>query len=191
MDKEFDIFRSNNSGRPQKHVVLRSVPCKKFSCNMAEMSRYAKDSRKYRERKKRVKELQEKIVEEKKGMIPAEEVDAALWQTVIAYQGYPFYTISGLPFTYSLKLGRNGGFTKELFVTRMENSKSLAWSSVRIAFARAKEKECVITRPKELGDIRGVSYVYSLLWRFGVIAVPEESADKMRGKGTPAEKPNK
>ena len=166
------------------------LPYKKFSYNMEDTSRYAEDSRKYRERKKRVKELQEKIFQEKKGIISEEETDAALWRTVIAYQGYPFHTISGLPFTYSLKLGRNGGFTKELFVTRMENSKSLAWSSVRIAFEKAKEKEGVVARPKELGDIRGVSYVYSLLWRFGVIEVPEKCAYKMRGRGyaAPAEK---
>lgn len=105
-----------------------------------------------------------------------------LWNCIVVFQDYPFFTVSGLPFTYTLKRGRNGEFTKELFVDRMANSKSLAWSSIRIAFERAKEQDEVIDRPKALGDVRGVSYVYSLLWRFGLIAVPKESEEKLSGR---------
>ena len=32
----------------------------------------------------------------------------ALWQAVVAFQGEAFYTISGLPFSYTLKRGRSG-----------------------------------------------------------------------------------
>ena len=32
---------------------------------------------------------------------------------------------------------------------------------------------------KELGDIRGVSYIYPILWRFGLIRVPEAIEKKM------------
>ena len=79
-----------------------------------------------------------------------------LWRCIIAFQEYPFYTISGLPFTYTLKTGRRGGLTKELFIDRRENSKSLAWSSVKIAFERAIEsKDTVFSRPKEIADVRG------------------------------------
>lgn len=105
-----------------------------------------------------------------------------LWNCIVAFQGYPFYTSSGLPFSYALKRGRNGRYTRELFIDRRENSKSLAFSSVRLAFERAVEKKGVIvSRPKEIADVRGVSYSYSLLWRFGVISVPEEIEIKMRG----------
>lgn len=94
-----------------------------------------------------------------------------------------FYTVSGLPFTYKLKVGRDGEFTKELFIDRRENSKSLSWSSVRIAFERAVEKQgTVFERPKAIGDIRGISYIYSLLWRFRVITVPEEAEKKLKGE---------
>ena len=107
-----------------------------------------------------------------------------LWRCIIAFQEYPFYTISGLPFTYTLKTGRRGGLTKELFIDRRENSKSLAWSSVKIAFERAIEsKDTVFSRPKEIADVRGVSYSYSLLWRFGVIKVPKKVENKLRGEG--------
>lgn len=106
-----------------------------------------------------------------------------LWKCVIAFQNYPFHTASGLPFTYTLKFGRNGECTKELFIDRRENSKSLAWSSVKIAFEKAAEKQgTVFERPKAIADVRGVSYSYSLLWRFGVISVPEEVEKKLRGK---------
>ncbi len=102
-----------------------------------------------------------------------------LWQTVIAYQGCPFKTVSGLPFSYTIKKGRNGELTKELWIDRRENSKSLAWSSISLAFSSAiKIKEA--KRPKALGDIRGVSYIYSMLWRFGVLQVPPEAEEKMK-----------
>ena len=97
-----------------------------------------------------------------------------LWNCIIAFQNYPFHTVSGLPFSYTLKKGRNGEYTKELFIDRRENSKSLAWSSVRMAFEKALEKKgAVFTRPKELADVRGVSSVFRLLWRFGMISVPD------------------
>ena len=41
---------------------------------------------------------------------------------------------------------------------------------VCLAFRRAREIGYA-DRPKALGDIRGVSYVYPLLWRFGVLRV--------------------
>ena len=53
------------------------------------------------------------------------------------------------------------------------------WSSVRLAFLNACRKTEDVKRPKELGDIRGISYIYPLLWRFGVITVPENTAKKM------------
>lgn len=59
-----------------------------------------------------------------------------LWECIIAFQDYHFETISGLPFTYQLKRGRNGELTKELWIDRRKNSKSLAWSSVLKAFEK-------------------------------------------------------
>ena len=41
----------------------------------------------------------------------------------------------------------------------------------------------VYEKPKAIGDIRGISYIYPMLWRFGVIKVPEEVEQKLRGKG--------
>lgn len=93
----------------------------------------------------------------------------------------PFY-YAVLPFQYTLRIGRNGDFTKELFINRRENSKSLYWGSVRIAFEKAMEKtDHFFLRPKDIADVRGISYVYSLLWRFGIIMVPENIEHKLKG----------
>lgn len=114
--------------------------------------------------------------------LAADCTEENLWKCVMAFQRYPFFTSSGLPFTYTLKTGRDGTYTKELFIDRRTNSKSLAWSSVKLAFKKALEKtDRTFSGPKEIGEIRGISYSYSLLWRFGVIRVPADVEQKLEG----------
>ena len=142
----------------------------------------------------------EKILEE----LRAEQSEDALWAAVIAFQGYKFRTYSGLVFSYSLKKGRcrgnaesgvaneqdeaykkdkackqGGVYTKELFIDRRENSKSLAWSSVLLAFHNIPSIGSVVDRPKALGDIRGVTYIYAMFYRFGLIDAPQKAKEKM------------
>ena len=92
------------------------------------------------------------------------------WGVVLAYAGVKFKTYSGLPFSYEVRKGRNGEYKKELWIDRREKSKSLAWSSVLLALGNIKEK--VVDRPKALGDIQGVTYIYGMFYRFGLIDVP-------------------
>ena len=99
------------------------------------------------------------------------------WGVVLAYAGIKFKTYSGLPFSYEIKKGRNGEYTKELWIDRREKSKSLAWSSVLLALKNIKGE--VVDRPKALGDIRGVTYIYGMVYRFGLINVPDEVKEKM------------
>ena len=99
------------------------------------------------------------------------------WGVVLAYAGVKFKTYSGLPFTYEIKKGRSGEYTKELWIDRREKSKSLAWSSIVLALGNIKEE--VVERPKALGDIRGVTYIYGMFYRFGLIDVPDEVKEKM------------
>ena len=133
-----------------------------------------------------------------------EQSEEALWTAVIAFQGYKFRTYSGLVFSYGLKKGRGRGiaesgvaneqdeackkaeackqggvYTKELFIDRRENSKSLAWSSVLLAFHNIPSIGSVVDRPKALGDIRGVTYIYAMFYRFGLIDAPEKAKEKM------------
>ena len=102
-----------------------------------------------------------------------------LWKCVVAFRGYKFKTLSGLPFTYKLKKGRGDEFTKELWIDRREGSKSLAWSSVLLAYHNIGKIGEVVDKPKALGDIRGVSYIYGLFYRFGLIDVPKKVKEKM------------
>ena len=99
------------------------------------------------------------------------------WSVVLAYAGVKFKTYSGLPFSYEIKKGRNGEYTKELWIDRREKSKSLAWSSIVLALGNIKGE--VVERPKALGDIRGVTYIYGMFYRFGLIDVPDEVKEKM------------
>ena len=128
-----------------------------------------------------------------------------LWRCIAEFQNTRMWTASGLPFQYKLKVGRNGRFTKELWVDRREDSKSLAWSSVKLAFHSLYDAEAETSQeniecmesmkhtdytdqtdqaegtriPKALGDIRGISYIYALFYRFELIEVPEKSREKM------------
>ena len=107
-----------------------------------------------------------------------EPTEENFWGVVLAYAGVKFKTYSGLPFSYEIKKGRNGEYTKELWIDRREKSKSLAWSSVLLALGSIKEE--VVDRPKALGDIRGVTYIYGMFYRFGLIDVPDEVKEKMK-----------
>lgn len=107
----------------------------------------------------------------------AHPTEENFWGVVLAYAGVKFKTYSGLPFSYEIKKGRNGEYTKELWINRREKSKSLAWSSIVLALENIKEE--VVERPKALGDIRGVTYIYGMFYRFGLIDVPDEVKEKM------------
>ncbi len=109
-----------------------------------------------------------------------------LWSCIVAFQGEPLRTMSGLPYSYTLKEGKHGGLTKELWVDRRENSKSITWSSIRMAFRNvlkmkeglAEGEKPYVKRPKALGDIRGVSYIYPLFDRFGLIETDPDKDGK-------------
>ena len=109
-----------------------------------------------------------------------EPTEEHLWEVVLLYAGVRFKTYSGLPFTYEIRKGRNVQYTKELWIDRRENSKSLAWSSVLLALGHIKKVGEIVERPKALGDIRGVTYIYGMFYQFGLINVPDEAKEKMK-----------
>ena len=106
-----------------------------------------------------------------------EPTEEHLWETVLLYSGVRFKTYSGLPFTYEIRKSRSGEYTKELWIDRQEKSKSLAWSSIILALGNIKGD--VVDRPKALGDIRGVTYIYGMFYRFGLIDVLDDAKEKM------------
>ena len=107
----------------------------------------------------------------------ANPTEENFWGVVLVYAGVKFKTYSGLPFTYEVRKGRSGEYTKELWINRRAKSKSLAWSSIVLALKNIKGE--VVDRPKALGDIRGVTYIYGMFYRFGLIDVPDKVKEKM------------
>lgn len=108
--------------------------------------------------------------------LQAEKTDEALWTCIELFQNEEIRMFSGVAFTYTLKYGKNGEYTKELWVDRRKNSKSLAFGSVLRAFHNllALGDAPLVNRPKALGDIRGVSYSYALFAHFGLLRMPEK-----------------
>ena len=57
------------------------------------------------------------------------------WGVVVGYAGVKFKTYSGLSFSYEVRKGRNGEYTKELWIDRREKhivcngNKMNSWSS--------------------------------------------------------------
>ena len=108
-----------------------------------------------------------------------EPTEEHLWEVVLLYAGVSFKTYSGLPFTYEIRKGRNGQYTKELWIDRREKSKSLAWSSVLLALGNIKKGGEVVERPKALGDIRGITYIYGIFYEFALLEMPEKAKEKI------------
>lgn len=104
-----------------------------------------------------------------------------LWNALLIYQGYTFYTMTGLQFSYEIRKGRNGEYTKELWIDRRGESKSLTMSTILKAYENSIGAG-IVERPKNLGDLRGVSYIYSIFFRFGLIEVPEEVKEVLQGR---------
>ena len=104
-----------------------------------------------------------------------------LWDALLLVQGYTFYTVTGLQFSYEIRKGRRGEYTKELWIDRRGESKSLTMSTVLKAYENSVGAG-IVDRPKALGDLRGVSYIYPIFYRFGLIEVPEKVKEVLRGK---------
>ena len=115
------------------------------------------------------------------------EAEDALWQAVIAYQDYPFHTSSGLPFSNTVRQKKNGEYSGELLISRKESSKTLTKSSMLLALQRVRDRSDpeppLYTDPKTIGQIFGISYIYSLFWKWNLLRVPEKVEKKLRRKG--------
>lgn len=128
-----------------------------------------------------------------------EELEQALWKVLLSCQECLFYTASGLPFSYIVKRRKDGAYSGELIISRKEGSKTLTRSSVMLAFHRvldegwkaaaavcSEEKEPVwipaeFKGPKAIGQVFGISYIYSMFWKWGLIRVPEKKKDGLMG----------
>ena len=141
------------------------LPYKKIPYKEEDISSNAEWCDLYRKRKAAVQKLHEQ---------PDEQ---SLWDCFILFRNYQFHTATGLKFMYEIKKGRSGIYTKELWIDRTEG-KSLVWSSVLLAFNRI-ENGRTYERPKDLSDSRGISYLFPMFYRFGLIEVSDKVKVKM------------
>lgn len=93
-----------------------------------------------------------------------------LWAAVVAFEGYPLKTTSGLEFSYRFKVNRHGRPGNELQISR--KAKTITRSSVEMALTMVIDKNKPLpvrmTTPKELG-VFGASYIYPLFIRLGLV----------------------
>ncbi len=142
------------------------LPYSKVPYKESEVSANADRCELYRKRKAAVEEI----------------IDSdALWDALLLFQGYTFYTVTGLQFSYEIRKGRSGEYTKELWIDRRGESKSLTMSTVLKAYENSIGAG-IVNCPKALGDLRGVSYIYPIFYRFGLIEVPEKVRVILNGK---------
>jgi hypothetical protein len=133
------------------------LPYSKAIYKLEDASVTAERIRKYRSRKQSVEVL--KVVIKNENQIAAE---AALWDTLVLFQEYPFCTAKGLRFSYIIK-------GNEIFFTR--KAKSVIRATVNLALKeviKLQENGIKITGPKKLGCF-GSSYLYTVFIRIGVI----------------------
>ena len=129
------------------------------------------------------RQLYEGIIEGR----PIPELETILWDAVVAYQNQPLRTLSGLEFSYTVKHKKNGEYSGELLVSRKETSKTLTRSSVMLAFHKVLEQIEVTEKdgtvlfappsykgPKAIGQIFGISYIFSLFLALGLIKTQKE-----------------
>ena len=134
-----------------------------------------------------IKELHRGIIEGK----TQEELDVLLWDAVLTYQDQMLYTLSGLEFSYTVKHKKNGEYSGELLISRKETSKTLTRSSVMLAFHKVLEQREVTEKdgtvlftppsykgPKAIGQIFGISYIFSLFLALGLIKTADRNIRK-------------
>ena len=134
------------------------------------------------------RQLYEGIIEGR----PIPELETILWDAVVAYQNQPLRTLSGLEFSYTVKHKKNGEYSGELLVSRKETSKTLTRSSVMLAFYKVLEQIEVTEKdgtvlfappsykgPKAIGQIFGISYIFSLFLALGLIKTQKEISGKI------------
>ncbi len=125
----------------QSYLPYTKVPYKE-----TDISANAERLRVFRERNRAVQNLKED--------------PSLLWKTVTLFAGYPFRTVRGRKFRYTVRGGEMAVGRKKKTITR---------STVETAYQRARTGD--ITGPKQLG-VFGASYLFPVFVRLGILPEP-------------------
>lgn len=134
--------------------VSSYLPYTKIVYNLRETSLNAERIAKYRKRKAAVVRIKEE-----KYTSELLELQEIIWDTLILFEGYSFYTYRGLKFAYEIRGG-------EIFVNRKD--KSITRSSVNKAVNEVIGLKWNVADPMKLG-VFGTSYLYPIFIRIGLI----------------------
>lgn len=158
-----ELYKSGKTIKEIQEIVGLSaasvsgyLPYQKTVYNLEVSTDVANRLRKYRNRKAIVDKLAAEVGTE------SENAKDLLWETITAFEDYPFKTAKGLRYYYTVK-------GNELFISRKD--KSVTRASVNMAFetaVRLQREGSEITGPKMLGCF-GASYLYPIFIRIGVI----------------------
>lgn len=88
-------------------------------------------------------------------LFSGEDPRELLWDAVVACQNQTFYTTSGLPFSYTVRRKKDGGYSGELLVSRKEGSKTLTRSSVQLALERVARDYAAAGEPPYYSGPKG------------------------------------
>lgn len=132
--------------------VYSYLPYSKGVYNLDEGTLNAERGRQFKKRKQACEQLQTHL----------DMPDAVIymWSALLAFQGYPFATVNGYPFKYTVN-------EWELILSR--NEKSITKSTVEMAYYNARQvqlSEGYVSGPKKLGTF-GSSYLYPIFLRIG------------------------
>ncbi len=158
-----DLYKSGKTIKEIQEIVGLSaasvsgyLPYQKTVYNLEVSTDVANRLRKYRNRKAMVDKLAAEVE------LETEHRKDLLWETIAAFEDYPFKTAKGLRYYYTVK-------GNELFMSRKE--KSITRATVNIAFQTALRLQVdgiQITGPQML-ECFGASYLYPIFKRLGVI----------------------
>lgn len=144
--------------------VVGYIPISRTIYSMRELSADAIRVQRCRQRQKLCATYLQEIE-----MMNRQEEEDYLWNVLVQLSGCIFRTAgranrSGLKFTYSIPLGKDGNPTGEMKVNRKE--KSITRASVMLAYWKVKGQ--VVPGPKSMGGVFGASYLYPIFLRLGV-----------------------
>ena len=152
------IMEATKLGRASVYSYL---PYKGLAFNLDQSTVNADRLKLFRRRKKTAEELLEHL--------DKSNVEEYLWKAIVAFEGYPLYTMKGLKFFYMVKRGKSGLPTGEILIDRKE--KTITRATINMAFHKAVKiqmNEGCVSGPKRIGGF-GASYLYPLFIRLGVI----------------------
>ena len=144
------IMEITGLSRASVHSYL---PYTKTVYNADELSLNAERIRKYRERQSAVERIEKYFHD------PDSSISELVWDAIVKFDSYPFHTVSGIKFRYTVK-------GQEIVINRKEEI--ITRETVDMALSNVLQKDRVVEEPDQL-NISESGYLYPILKRLTII----------------------